>query len=126
MSGGSWEYMASFLTNGTAAYVTEMKTKLAKYIDQYEGDGATSSAADRQANYEANKDVYGDAVYETSLKGNGTQSSWNQDYSDFPYLTAPFFGRGGGYGDSTAAGVFFFCVVWGGSNNSYGFRVVAI
>ena len=101
MSGGSWEYMASFLTNGTTEYATTMKTKPAKYIDQYAGDGATSSAADRQANYDANTSIYGDAVYETSLKGDGTQSSWNQDYSDFPYLTIPFFGRGGNYDGSS-------------------------
>ena len=58
MSGGSWEYMASFLTNGTTEYATTMKTKPAKYIDQYAGDGATSSAADRQANYDANTSIY--------------------------------------------------------------------
>ena len=126
MAGGSWEYMASFLTNGTTAYVTEMKTKPAKYIDQYEGTGVTSSAADRQANYEANKDVYGDAVYETSEKGDGSQSSWNQDYSAFPYLTSPFFLRGGNYHHSTDAGVFYFGSAWGGSYDVSGFRVVAL
>ena len=103
-----------------------MKTKPAKYIDQYEGTGVTSSAADRQANYEANKDVYGDAVYETSEKGDGSQSSWNQDYSNFPHLTIPFFARGGNYHDSTHAGVFNFVDAWGGSNNRSGFRVVAL
>ena len=126
MSGGSWEYMASFLANGTNEYATTMKTKPPKYIEQYAGTGATESAEDRQANYEANTNVYGDAVYETSSKGDGTQSSWNGDYSYFPYLGYPFFTRGGSCGDTASAGVFCFDLNWGGSSRGYGFRVVAL
>ena len=126
MSGGSWEYMASFLANGTNEYATTMKTKPEKYIEQYAGTGATDSAEDRQANYEANTNVYGDAVYETSSKGDGTQSSWNGDYSYFPYLSNPFFVRGGYYGNTAFAGVFYFYLSWGGSYRTCGFRVVAL
>ena len=125
MSGGSWEYMASFLANGTTSYATSMKTKPAKYIEQYAGTGATESAEDRQANYEANTNVYGDAVYEASSKGDGTQSSWNGDYSGFPFLGNPFFMRGGDYGNAAGAGVFYFDRDWGGSAHA-GFRVVAL
>ena len=126
MSGGSWEYMASFLANGTTSYATTMKTKPSKYIEQYAGTGATDSAEDRQANYEANTTIYGDAVYETSSKGDGTQSSWNGDYSNFPFLGYPFFIRGGLYGNTANAGVFYFSHYWGGSIGGYGFRVVAL
>ncbi len=126
MSGGSWEYMASFLANGTTSYATSMKTKPAKYIEQYAGTGATESAEDRQANYEANTNVYGDAVYETSSKGDGTPSSWNGDYSNFPYLSSPFFVRGGEYSYTAGAGVFYFYRHWGGSYHYCGFRVVAL
>ena len=126
MSGGSWEYMASFLANGTTTYATTMKTKPAKYIEQYAGTGAADSAEDKQANYEANTNVYGDAVYETSSKGDGTQSSWNGDYSDFPFLSYPFFVRGGNYGGTAFAGVFYFGLYWGGSGHGCGFRVVAL
>ena len=126
MSGGSWEYMASFLANGTTSYATSMKTKPEKYIEQYAGTGATDSAEDRQANYEANTNVYGDAVYETSSKGDGTQSSWNGDYSYFPYLSGPFFMRGGDYRSTASAGVFFVHRNWGGSVDGCGFRVVAL
>ena len=103
-----------------------MKTKPAKYIEQYAGTGATESAEDKQANYEANANVYGDAVYETSSKGDGTQSSWNGDYSYFPCLSGPFFVRGGNYIDTAGAGVFYFSHDWGGSNHYCGFRVVAL
>ena len=126
MSGGSWEYMASFLANGASSYATTMKTKPAKYIEQYAGTGVTESAEDRQANYEANTNVYGDAVYETSSKGDGTQSSWNGDYSNFPCLRGPFFIRGGSYTGTASAGVFFFDRNWGGSLHHFGFRVVAL
>ena len=125
MSGGSWEYMASFLTNGTTNYVTTMKTKPAKYIEEYAGSGATSSAEDRTGNYEANASVYGDGVYETSNGASGA-CSWNGDYSYFPYLSSPFFVRGGYYSNGSAAGVFYFYNAWGGSYNYYGFRVVAL
>ena len=126
MSGGSWEYMASFLANGTTSYATSMKTKPAKYIEQYAGTGATESAEDRQVNYEANTNVYGDAVYETSSKGDGTQSSWNGDYPSFPFLGSPFFLRGGNYVNTANAGVFYFDRFWGGSGRDGGFRVVAL
>ena len=116
MSGGSWEYMASFLANGTTSYATSMKTKPAKYIEQYAGTGATESAEDRQANYEANTNVYGDAVYETSSKGDASNSSWNGDSSGFPVLGGPFFERGGDYHSTTSAGVFDFYRNWGGSS----------
>ena len=126
MSGGSWEYMASFLANGTTSYATSMKTKPAKYIEQYAGTGATDSAEDKQANYEANTNVYGDAVYETSSKGDGTPSSWNGDYSYFPCLSYPVFVRGGDCYDTAGAGVFYFYPNWGGSGPHCGFRVVAL
>ncbi len=127
MSGGSFECMASFLTNGTTNYITTMKTKPAKYIEQYAGNGATESAEDRQTNYEANKDVYGDAIYETSSKGDGSQynSSWNADFACFPSLTIPFFVRGGDFDYSSNGGVFCFSRTWE-YNRRNGFRVVAI
>ena len=125
MSGGSWEYMASFLANGTRNYVTTMKSKPLKYIEQYAGSGITNSEADQITNYEANKEVYGDAVYETSSEINGG-NSWNYDYSYFPYLGAPFFARGGGYYDSSIAGVFCFYYASGATAHGTTFRVVGI
>ena len=47
-------------------------------------------------NYNTNKGVYGDSVYETSTSGSGT-SSWYSDSSYFPNANSPFFVRGGYY-----------------------------
>ena len=124
MSGGSWEYMADYLANGTQPYMTYFKENVSnRYKTEYKGDGATDSTEDRTANYNANNDRYGDALWETSNGANG-QYSWNQDYSNFPYLSSPFFGRGGGFHDSNGAGLFCFDRAYGGASYRCGFRPV--
>ena len=124
MSGGAWEYMANYLESATSnSYVTSFLSKDKKYQTQYAGTGATSSTADRTINYEANKGKYGDAIWETSNGCNG-QSSWNQDYSNFPYASNPFFLRGGNYYGSTGAGPFCFSYGNGGGGYNSSFRVV--
>ncbi len=130
MAGGSWEYMASFLSNGTSSYATTMKgdnyTDTEKsYMEKYAGNGQTSSLEDRQANYDANSQKYGDAIYETSSAG-ARSTSWNADYSNFPYLTNPFFIRGGNFIHSPNAGVFAFAQRTGEGSRTYGFRSVAL
>ena len=124
MSGGSWEYMADYLANGTTSPVTYFKQNVdSKYKTEYQGSGATSSTEDRTANYEANSNRYGDALWETSSGANG-QYSWNNDYSNFPYLSRPFFFHGGTFGNSSGAGLFYFDVATGGTGGDYGFRPV--
>lgn len=125
MAGGSWEYMASYLENATNTYATNFKKFNTKYQTTYKGTGETSSTEDRTANYEANKEMYGDAVWETSNGANGGYS-WNGDYSNFPFLSVPFFMRGGGFYNSSHAGVFCFSGVTGGSLAYCGFRAVAL
>ena len=125
MAGGSWEYMASYLENATNTYATKFKTFNPKYQTSYKGTGETSSTEDRTANYEANKEMYGDAVWETSNGANGAYS-WNGDYSDFPFLTNPFFLRGGYFNYGSSAGVFYFNYNTGGSGGTCGFRAVAL
>ena len=124
MSGGSWEYMADYLANGTTSYVTYFKQNVDnKYKTEYQGSGATSSTEDRTANYNANNNRYGDALWETSNGANG-QYSWNNDYSNFPCLSHPFFLRGGDFYASSAAGLFSFVYATGGAHHYYGFRPV--
>ena len=125
MSGGSWEYMASYLKNGTTSYVTSFSAKSSDEQTQYEGTGETSSTADKTTNYNANKHMYGDAVWETSNGANG-QNSWNGDYSNFPYLTYPFFLRGGTFSHAGVAGPFYFSCSTGGYIGNSGFRAVAL
>ena len=121
MSGGAWEYTANYLENVTEnSFVSKFLKIEQKYQTQYAGTG---SADDRTKNYEANKEKYGDAIWETSNGGNG-QYSWNADYSEFLYASRPFFIRGGHYFSGSDAGPFFFSNGSGWGNNHYSFRVV--
>ena len=124
MSGGSWEYMANYLGSVTGnQFVSKFLTIESKYQTPYAGTGATDSTVDRTKNYEANKEKYGDAIWETSNGCNG-QYSWNADYSYFPYAGAPFFVRGGYCNISSGAGPFCFHIVYGWGGSYCSFRVV--
>ena len=128
MSGGAWEYTAayvenSYITDTTKDQYTYGKSVVdgaAKYKDVYsigtDGDSYTG-------NYAAASGKYGDAVYETSSTGDGTDS-WYSDCSYFPDTDYPFFIRGGNYNDKSDAGVFYFNNDNGNDNNDIGFRVV--
>ena len=70
-----------------------------KYYDVYTGNGKL-----------------GDATKETQ--------GWNNDYVFFVNSSWPWFGRCGGYSDSSNAGVFSFSSGNGGANSDYSFRVV--
>jgi len=124
MSGGAWEYMANYLGSATGnTYVSNLLKVESKYQTPYAGTGATASTADRTTNYEANKEKYGDAIWETSNGCNG-QYSWNADYSNFPCTGSPFFLRGGYYSNGSVAGPFYFGNVYGSGYYNYSFRVV--
>ena len=124
MSGGSWEYMADYLANGTTLHVTYFKQNVDnKYKTEYQGSGATSSTEDRTANYEANSNRYGDGLWETSDGANG-QYSWNNDYSSFPCLSYPFFICGGSFAYGSNAGLFSFADNSGDTSSDFGFRPV--
>ena len=124
MSGGVFEYMADYLANGTTSYVTYFKENVSnRYKTEYKGNGATTSTEDKTTNYNANSDRYGDALWETS-NGAGGYYGWNQDYSDFPFLSSSFFARGDAYNDGTGAGVFAFGQANGGAFYRCGFRPV--
>ena len=85
----------------------------------------------RAANYAANSDVYGDAIYETSSgtynsSGDSNAQSWHGDYSYFPYSGYPFFSRGGYCDISSGAGAFYFGSAGGGTGSNIGFRPVLV
>ena len=112
MSGGSWEFVAAYVDNSNdnlTTYGSSLINGDAKTKNVYTmGSGDT-----RLANYNANANKYGDAVYETSsgtynASGDSNTQSWYADYSNFPYSTNSFFSRGGTYSGTTTVGVFFF------------------
>ena len=124
MSGGAGEYVAAYINNGN--------NNLAKYGQNLvNGDAKTKNVYKKanldsyEYNYNQNKGVYGDAVYETSVSGNGS-TSWHGDCSLFHYGNWPFLNRGGYYESDTGAGVFCFYNYIGDGYSYYSFRPVLI
>ena len=116
-------FMCIFHLTNTITYFKENVNN--RYKTEYKGDGETDSTEDRTTNYEANSYRYGDAIWEISNGANG-QCSWNNNYSNFPYLSSPFFVRGGDFHGSTYSGLFYFSYAYGGTYYGYslGFRPV--
>ena len=107
MSGGAWEYVAAYVNNGNTN-LTKYGASLVNSSDARTKNVYTKASSDSyENNYQQNKGVYGDAVYETSTSGNGT-TSWYSDHSDFPGTDWPFFYRGGLCSIGSSAGVFYF------------------
>jgi len=132
MSGGSWEYTASYVNNGhdyitNASYggvIGESSTDA--WLRQVYSSASSNGTSNQQTDYNRNSGVYGDAVYETSNGYNSSSGSWYQDYSVFPDSGDPFFFRGGGYSYTTNAGLFCFYYYNGDANANYSFRPVGL
>ena len=143
MSGGTWERTAGLVNNGNSnltAYGSQViadlnNGKSTRYITVYPHDSSKDSTSitntdanlntASQANYVKNTKIYGDGIRETSTAGNG-KSSWYSDNSSFAGLDNPFFGRGGTYGATSGAGLFFFTRANGNSDYYGGFRSVLV
>ena len=143
MSGGTWERTASIVNNGNSnltTYGSQIMKELnnggsTKYITVYPHDSSKDNTSisntdanlntANQANYVKNTKIYGDGIRETSTAGTG-KSSWYSDYSYFAGLYYPFFGRGGAYGATSGAGLFYFSRTDGNSSYSHGFRSVLV
>ena len=143
MSGGTWERTASIVNNGNSNLTTYGSQIMAdlnnggstKYITVYPHDSSKDNTSisntdanintASQANYVKNTKIYGDGIRETSTAGTGT-TSWYSDYSYFAGLDGPFFVRGGGYGNTSGAGLFCFGRNNGSSRYNNGFRSVLV
>ena len=128
MAGGAQEYVAAFLDVNTAQ-VNNFNNVPSYHKDIYTYDSTIQAAASttkdkRQAMYELNKYNYGDAIWETSSLGDESYSSWNSDYSAYPYSSGPIFYRGGYYDNATPAGVYYYLSNTGGVARNIGFRPV--
>ena len=131
MSGCLWEYTAAYITNsagktnrdthGTSLTTTGTNSKYRTIYahdlenDSYSNNWIANSTSQR----------YGDAIKETSTSGSGN-SSWNAEYSMFPFSTATFFIRGGYYADAENAGLFSYYHHWGYAYYHFGFRVCLV
>jgi hypothetical protein len=120
MSGGAYERVAAYVDNGHENLSSNGQSILdadLKYKNVYVSSGDTQSG-----NYTANKNTFGDAVYETS--SSGLDNSWYSDYSYMPYSVTPWFLRGGHSRRGPGAGVFGFRDTYGHSAGDSSFRPV--
>ena len=155
MAGGTWEYMANSIEASNQETVIKLKKFIPKFATIYKGnksdgiitktDGSkTDDGLGRLANYKENKEMYGDAIWETSMSNvkidtadttssnvadsdgekYGYYNGWNGDYSYFQVLQRPFFRRGGNFEYGGRAGIFSFDDANGYSYEYTGFRVV--
>ena len=86
-----------------------------KYYDVYTYG---TSGTDLSTRY-----ITGDATYEIS-QGDGKSTGWYSDYTSFVSTQWPWFYRGGGFNNTTVAGVFFSTCGGGGAGNGSTFRLV--
>ncbi len=138
LAGGAYEFVAGFTNNGyegisqyggsskeedlCANYKnTKYKTVYSHIAEDTGGNDYKSTYAN--GNYELNSTKRGEAIYETSLSGFGSDS-WNTNSSFFIQQDTPFFTRGGDFGSSTSAGLFSFNSNSGKANAGETYRVV--
>mgnify|MGYP004616848617 FL=1 len=126
MSGGAWEYMASYRENtlGSSGFdTTSIATYDNKYFDIY-------SNVSELTTY--NKRVLGDATgelgpfysYKDSDNNNRYHSTWGNDMSNFVAASSPWFIRSSSYYEGVLAGSFAFHRGAGVANSSISFRLV--
>ena len=145
LSGGLWERTTGFVANGnenlrehgkSIAYDGSIpRTVSTKYVTVYphnsetDKTGITEDSTNLNTastnNWKANTLIYGDDIREISTSGTGS-TSWYSDESHFPGLNNPFFLRGGGYTNSSRAGLFSFNRYNGNGGYTDGFRAVVI
>ena len=132
MSGGAWEYVAAYVDNKNPS-LTSYGNSLYTSTDAKTKNVYTAGNEDTKlSHYNANTSKYGDAIYETSSgtynsSGDSKQQSWFDDCSDFPCSSGPFFRRGGGFNNTSGAGLFYFYNSSGGNSGSdYSFRPVLV
>ncbi|MBE6161406.1 MAG: hypothetical protein E7158_04225, partial [Firmicutes bacterium] len=128
MSGGVWEYTASYRT-GTLGSSGFDSTSIANYNSKY-FDIYGESTND----YDYSKRILGDATgemgpfYDYSHDSNGPyhHNNWYADHSYFNFFASPWFRRGGSYNLGVLSGPFSFNRNAGGANIEFGFRIVLV
>ncbi len=146
ISGGCWEYTSVLYSkytngNGNSLYAktangkyslsvtdSQIPSNSSKYATIYPIDTTVEgNDGSIHFHYAKWKDIYGDAIYETS-NGNGNNKSWFNDYADedTAYLTEAFCLRGGYFWLVAGAGAFAFRDNSGGANDAYSYRLVLI
>ncbi len=138
MNGGAYEYVAGYVDNGHS-YLQEYGSVLVNATDKYKDvyrASSTNGNDNQSINYSyaqptmglgqptSTSGHYGDAVWETSGTYISSSGSWYSDFIGFPNSIFPFFNRGGSYGNTSSAGVFYCNNSDGDNSGVYSFRVV--
>ncbi len=126
MSGGSWEYVAAYVSesekNSSGFSKEELSALSTKFFDVYDEDSEVNGYT---------KMILGDATgelgpfnyYQDGDKSSRWHNRWYADASNFASQSLPWFFRGGDYKDGVLAGQFYF--VWiNGANRDHSFRLV--
>ncbi len=141
LNGCIWERTAAYISNGnaslssygqsyanTTANANGYQTLSTKWATVYPYNSSSDGNTNNYSVYSGKKSTiygFGDAVLETSTTGSGS-TSWNGDYSYFPYTSVPFFKRGGFSYDTSNAGLFAFYFGHGDPAFYDGFRSVLV
>lgn len=129
MAGGLWERVAAYINNGNDNLLLNGKSIMEdgdpngsnKYKTVYPYNKSDDT---NEANYNLNKAIKGDAMFETS-SGVGYKS-WFGDESSFMFGNAVFLHRGGSTVDNPGVGIFTFSNTPGMAGNPLGFRCAII
>ncbi len=145
IEGGSSERSADYIANGHTGLLKygraltytgdALNVASTKYTMVYPYDSSVDNNTKQDteenvnlssdANYVKNTKIYGDAIREISMIGTES-SSWEDGYSLYNGLYAPFMLRTGSFTDSVHAGRFYFARSGGDSNFGNSFRPVVV
>ena len=127
MSGGSWEYVATYINDNTSGYLTNvlgLKSLYdadAKYKEVFDVQGSTNTT-----NYNnASSMTRGLGMHETSTSGTGV-TSWYNELSYFPQNTSAGIRRSGGYNYEFGGGFYLFWRSSGPGGTDTGWRATLV
>lgn len=100
MTGGIWEYVTGYINNANSSLNTYNKSVI-DANDKYKNVYIKGTSDTYAGNYDANKGMKGDAIYETSTGSTGDLGpsstgglGWYKDESTVPYAAYPILCRG--------------------------------
>jgi hypothetical protein len=120
MSGGAWEYMASYLSGniGSSDFEDITNSAYLKYLDVY-----TSSSFTGRILGDATGEMAPFSTYKSESGNSYTANKWYASLSHFVSNISPWFARGGDYNNGVLAGQFYFSSSTG---DIYGFPTYRI
>lgn len=126
MAGGLAEYVATYINNGETNIGENgraLTQTTSTYLREIFPVGNPDSPINNYRRLGLTDNIYGNAIYETSTGYIGKYGV-DDDNSNYPSLSNPFFIRGGKATDGTGSGVFAFDYADGAASNNIGFRPV--